>query len=163
MVLGRRRGEGVQGATFGVMDGIVTALAVVTGLSATQNPLILLIGILVVGLGDSLADSFAFHVSEESERIHTQREIRKATLFTFLGTFGGFILIGLPVLFLPLWQAIVLSEVVGICVLAAMGWIVAGMNPQYSRPKLTLEYVLLGIAVSAVCYWLGGAVAGLVK
>ena len=158
----KHRISGVQGATFGVMDGVVTALAVIMGLSATQSPLVMLLGVLVVGVGDALADSFAFHVSEESERMHTQREIRKATLFTFLGTLGGFILIGLPVLFLPLWQAILVSEAIGIVLLAGMGWMVSGMNTQYSRPKLILEYVLLGVGVSLVCYWLGGAVAGFV-
>ena len=162
--MGKKRDrDGIQGATFGVMDGVVTALAVIMGLSAAQSPLVLLIGVLVVGLGDALADSFAFHVSEESECMHTQKEIRKATLFTFLGTFGGFILIGIPVLFLPLWQAIVASEIIGICMLALMGWAVAGINPKYSRKRLILKYVLLGLGVSLVCYWLGGAVAGFVK
>ncbi|GAH84653.1 unnamed protein product, partial [marine sediment metagenome] len=52
--------EGLQGATFGMMEGVIVALGILMGLSATGNRLILLVGIITCGLADALGNAAGF-------------------------------------------------------------------------------------------------------
>ncbi|MCD6445305.1 hypothetical protein J7L49_00770 [Candidatus Bathyarchaeota archaeon] len=67
--------EGLQGLAFGMMDGIITALGVLMGLTPLNDKIILFIGIMVTGLADSFANAAGIHVSEEAETIHKRSEV----------------------------------------------------------------------------------------
>ena len=63
------------------------------GLSATNNRLILLVGIITCGLADALGNAAGFHVSEETEEYHTRREVWKSTILCFLSTMIVFVIL----------------------------------------------------------------------
>jgi len=147
--------EGLQGATFGMMEGVIVALGILMGLSATDSRLILLVGIITCGLADALGNAAGFHVSEETEEYHTRREVWKSTILCFLSTIIVFFILAIPVLFLPLTQAIIVSGLVGMVILAFLGYFVNRIRRKNEALKTIIEYVLMGASVSFVCYWVG--------
>ena len=157
----RRKGSGIQGLTYGIMDGVLTCLGVIMGLSATGNRFFLLLAVLAVGLADAMADAAAFHVGQETERHHKKDEIRRSTVFTFFGVFGGFLLLGIPVLFFELSTAILVSGVMGMAILAGLGYFVASINPKFKKTHQMLEYVVMGIVVIAATFFVGRLIVGL--
>ena len=69
--------EGIQGGVFGVMEASIMMIGVLLGLSVTGDKFIISLGLLSAGIADAIANTASFYVSEESEMIHTQREIWK--------------------------------------------------------------------------------------
>jgi VIT1/CCC1 family predicted Fe2+/Mn2+ transporter len=150
--------EGMQGATFGIMDGIITILGVMWGLSVTQDKFILIIGILTAGLADSFANAAGMHVSQETETHHKKREVWKSTIFSFVATFAVAIILSLPLFFLNAKTAVILAALTAILLLVGLGYFVAEVrkkNPMY----FIIEYTLMGIIVSAICFGLGNLIS----
>lgn len=145
--------EGFQGLTFGMMDGIITALGVLMGLSPLGDKFIVFIGILVTGMADSFANAAGFHVSEETEEFHGRVEIWKSTGYCFFATVLMFVAISLPILILPFKTAVWASWIIGTLSLVGVGIIVADIR-KMKRLNITAEYVTMGLIVSAVCYFL---------
>ncbi len=147
--------EGLQGATFGMMEGVIVALGILMGLSAVNDRSILLVGIITCGLADALGNAAGFHVSEETEEYHTRSEVWKSTILCFLSTIAVILILAIPVLFLSLTQAIIVSGLVGMMMLAFLGYFVNRIRRKNEALKTIIEYVLMGALVSFVCYWLG--------
>jgi hypothetical protein len=64
------------GFSFGLTSGIITTLGLMVGLSSgTHLKLAVIGGILTIAIADSFSDAMGIHVSEESENIHTTKEI----------------------------------------------------------------------------------------
>lgn len=151
----KRDKEGLQGATFGIMEATVMMLGVMTGLSVTGNRFIVAIGLLTAGLADAVANSVAFHVSEETETIHTQREIWKSTFFTFLGTTLTVALIIWPIFLFPIKSAVTISWIIGIIILMGVGYFVSRITKREKAHRLMIEYVAFGVIAAGLCYGLG--------
>jgi len=150
--------EGMQGATFGIMDGIITILGVMWGLSVTQNKFILMIGILTAGLADSFANAAGMHVSQETEAAHRRREVWKSTIFCFVATFLVAVILTAPLIFFSLKTAIIISALIAVTLLVNLGYFVAEV--RHRKPiSLILEYTFIGIAVSVICFGLGNLVS----
>ena len=145
--------EGLQGLAFGMMDGIITALGVLMGLTPLNDKIILFIGIMVTGLADSFANAAGIHVSEEAETIHKRSEVWKSTGYCFLATILMFIMISLPVLFLPFSLAVWISWIIGTFLLIVLSVVIADVR-KMKRLNIIVEYVTMGVAVSLVCYLL---------
>ena len=151
----KHRTNGLQGATFGVMEGIIMVLGVMVGLSASADKSLVLIGMLVAGVADAFANAAAFHVSEETEPYHTQKEIRKSTIYCFLGTFAAVVILSLPFFFLRLLPAAIISGILGLICLVLVGIAVSKINKKYKTLHLVVEYVITGIVVAVVSYIIG--------
>jgi len=151
-----QKANGVQGFTFGIMEGMVMVLGVLIGLSAASQPkTVLIIGTFLAGFSDALANAVGIHVSQETEA-RPRREVWKATIYCFLATIGATLIIVIPLAVLPTTLAIPVTWVIGVVSLAALGWYVS----RFSRiPKSTLafEYMSMGIVVSVVCFIVGQA------
>ncbi len=154
------RKTGIQGATFGIMEGIIMVLGTIMGLSATGNNLVVLIGILTAGLADSFANSAGFYVSEETETYHTKKEIWKSTILCFLGTLGVVVILSIPILLFSLKNAIIISEILGLLILGILGYFVSTISKQ-TAGKLILKYIIIGMFVSLVCFGLGELISTL--
>ncbi len=150
--------EGIQGATFGVMEATIMMLGVMTGLSVTGNKFIVAIGLLTAGLADAIANAVGFHVSEETETFHTKREVWKSMLYAFLGTLVTITIMALPVIFLQLKQAVVTTWVIGIIILMILGYSVSKIAKREKPLALMLEYTAFGVFAAVLCYALGLAV-----
>ena len=147
---------GIQGATFGVMEAAIMMLGVLLGLSVTGNRFIISLGLLTAGIADALANSASFYVSEESEMIHTRKEIWKATRLCFLGTFITMIAIAAPVLIITnIRFAIITSFAIGLLFLFFLGKYMAEKTKSKTPGKTTVKYVLIGIITAVVCFILG--------
>jgi len=71
--------------SFGLTSGVITTLGLMMGLySGTHSRLAVIAGILTIALADSLSDATGIYLSEESENVHSKREIWESTLFTFV-------------------------------------------------------------------------------
>jgi len=148
-------GEGFQGISFGVMDAVVTVLGVMIGLSVTNNKLVLLIGILTAGVADSFANAAGMHVSQETELHHGKREVFKSTIYCFFATLITVSILSMPVALFPLTYSIYISIVIGLLLLVSLGYFVSKVNNKFKPCKLAVEYLIIGISVSAVCYVIG--------
>ncbi|NGX51823.1 MAG: hypothetical protein KR126chlam5_00110 [Candidatus Anoxychlamydiales bacterium] len=140
---------------FGVASGVITTLGLMVGLFASTNSKgVVLGGILTIAVADSMADAVGIHFSEESEGIHTEREIWFSTLFTFLSKLvvtTSF----LPLLFLlSLKIAMILNIVWGFTLLSVFSYIIA--KEQKNSPLRAIsEHVLIMAFVIVVTYYVG--------
>lgn len=147
------------GIAFGLTSAVITTLGLMVGLhSGTGSKMVVLGGVLTIAIADAFSDALGIHVSEESENVHTTREIWGATVATFMAKFTFALTFTLPLLLLPLLKAIVISLVWGLSVLAVLSYAMA--KAQGERPwKVVGEHVLIAIVVIAVTHWIGDRVA----
>jgi hypothetical protein len=154
--------DGAQGMTFGVMDAIINVIGILIGLGVVGNKLTVILGILVAGLANSFGNAAGFHVSEETEGIHTRKEVWLSTLQAFAGTLIVTFILLVPPLILDLFTGITISVVMGITFLVSMG-VFVGKRMKFKRGQilhLALEYTVIGIVVIIASYFLGYFVLG---
>ena len=69
---------------FGIASGVITTLGLMVGLySSTYIRGVVLGGVLTIAIADSCSDAVGMHFSEESEGVHTNKEIWLTTIYTF--------------------------------------------------------------------------------
>ena len=100
------------GLSFGMTSGIITTLGLMVGLSSGTHLKIAVIGgILTIAVADAFSDALGIHMSEESERKHTDREIWQSTISTFFFKFIFALSFMIPVLLLDLQTAIIVAVI----------------------------------------------------
>lgn len=73
------------GLSFGFTSGIITTLGLIVGLhSGTHLKIAVIGGILTIAIADSFSDALGIHTAEESEGVHSDKEIWVSTITTFL-------------------------------------------------------------------------------
>jgi VIT1/CCC1 family predicted Fe2+/Mn2+ transporter len=142
---------GHQGIAFGIMDGVITALGILMGLSAFQNRLILFLGIIITGIADAFANAAGMHVSEETEKLHERHEVWKTTFYTFFSTILVFVILAVPFLFIQFSKAVFVSWIIGMLLLAWLGF---SVGRGKDRLKIVFEYVAIGIVISLVSFFI---------
>ena len=148
--------DGAQGMTFGAMDAIINVIGILIGLGVVGNKITVILGILVAGIANSFGNAAGFHVSEETEGIHTRKEVWLSTIQAFLGTFTVTFLLLIPPLILDLFTGIAVSITLGIGLLMSLGLYVSKrLKEKISPLHLAFEYTLIGIAVIIVSYIIG--------
>ncbi len=154
--------HGIQGMTFGAMDAIIMVIGIVVGLGVIGDRTAVFVGILVAGIANSFGNAWGFHVSEETENIHTRKEVWVSTLLSFSGTFLSTLLLITPVLLLPLSQAIPVSVSLGILLITLISLLVSRIKGlgRGACCRLALEYVGISILVIAVSFFLGQFASG---
>ena len=155
--------HGLQGMTFGSMDAIITVIGIVVGLGVMGNRTAVFVGILVAGIANSFGNAWGFHISEETENIHTSKEVWMSTLMSFGGTLISTLILLTPVLMLPLGTAIVATVLVGIAMIVLIGILVGRVQGRGTRGccKLVVEYVGISLLVIAIAYCLGQMASGI--
>lgn len=143
------------GLCFGLASGIITTLGVVVGLNAgTHSRLVVLGGIFTIAVADALSDAFGIHLSEESEGVHTARQVWEATVSTFLSKFAFALTFALPVLFLDLPLAIAVSVAWGFLAIAAASLFI-GRGESTKTWKVVAEHLLIAAAVVVATHFVG--------
>jgi hypothetical protein len=161
--MSRKEGcDGAQGMTFGAMDAIINVIGILIGLGVVGSKTTVILGILVAGIANSFGNAAGFHVSEETEGIHTRKEVWMSTIQAFIGTFAVTFLLLLPPLLLDLVTGIIVSVVMGISLLLGMGVFVGRRMKTKGTGMLHLafEYTVIGLLVIAVSYILGNLIVG---
>ena len=151
-----------KGFSFGLTSGIITTLGLIVGLhSSTHSQLVVIGGILVIAIADALSDALGIHISEEAENKHTEKEIWESTVTTFLSKFLFAMTFVVPVLFLPLSTAIVVSVIWGLSMISVFSFHMA--MQQGTRPhRVVLEHLTITIIVIITTQCMGNWVSAFV-
>jgi len=143
------------GLVFGLTSAVITTLGLMVGLhSGTHSKIIVLGGILTIAIADAFSDALGIHISEESENLHTTKEIWISTIATFFAKFLFALTFTVPIIFFSLSTAIVINLVWGLSILTALSYIIA--NVRGEKPwKIMGEHVLIASAVILITQWVG--------
>jgi VIT1/CCC1 family predicted Fe2+/Mn2+ transporter len=128
--------------------------------SGTHSKLVVLGGILTIAIADAFSDALGIHVSEESENLHTKREIWVSTVSTFLSKFIFALTFVIPVVFFDLSTAILISVIWGLAALAYLSYRIA--ISQGTKPwKVIGEHLVIAFAVIILTHFVGDWISGL--
>lgn len=149
------------GFSFGLTSGVITTLGLMVGLhSGTHSRTVVIGGIVTIAIADAMSDALGIHVSEESKNSGPTRQIWEATLATFVAKFVIAMTFVAPVVTRPLNQAIVISVIWGLLLLAVLSFFVA--RAQAISPwKVIGEHLLIALCVVVITHAVGDWVQGL--
>jgi VIT1/CCC1 family predicted Fe2+/Mn2+ transporter len=150
-----------KGFGFGLTSGVITTLGMIVGLhSAVPSKTVIIGGILTIAFADAFSDAMGTHISEEFEGQHSAKEVWEATLSTFLSKLLFAITFVLPVWFLPLSDAITVSIMWGLLVIAVFSYFMA--KQQEVEPyKIIIEHLFIAIIVVLLTHQIGDWIASL--
>ncbi len=150
------------GFSFGLTSGIITTLGLLVGLSSGTNEKIAVLGgILTIAIADSLSDAMGIHISEESERKHTNKEIWESTFSTFICKFIIALSFVIPVVMLQLKYAIWVCIIWGFSLLSIFSYRIA-KNNEDNRIKVVLEHIAIGTIVIILAHYTGVFISQLI-
>ena len=136
------------GLFFGATSGVITTLGLIAGLNAgTRSVAAVLGGIFVIAFADAMSDALGIHLAEEADPNATTAHIWSATISTFFAKFIFAISFAVPLLLLPLDQAVIASVAWGMLVITVLSYFLA--RAQQSAP-LAIIAEHLGIALIVV-------------
>lgn len=144
------------GLCFGITSGIITTMGLMVGLDVgTNSRLAVLGGILTIAIADSFSDALGIHMSVESGKSSTTKEIWESTLSTFLAKliFSSSFLI--PVILMKdLFTAIVINICWGMIVLTVLTYIIA-KDRKESVIRSLFEHLGTAVAVLLLATFAG--------
>ena len=149
------------GISFGTTSGIITTLGLMVGLnSGTHSQATIIGGILTIAIADSFSDALGIHVSEESEGKHTEREIWESTIYTFLAKFIFASIFIIPILFLELSIAIIVSIIFGLSLLSILSFLLSRKQNKKTW-RVVLEHLIVALVVIILAHYIGNWIASL--
>ena len=138
------------GLFFGATSGVITTVGLITGLNAgTHSVTAVLGGIFVIAVADAMSDALGIHLAEEADPNATTQHIWAATISTFLNKFVFALSFAVPLLLLPLDQAVIASLLWGMLVIIVLSIFLARV--QKASPYLIIAEHL-GIAILVVVF-----------
>ncbi|MFO7710568.1 MAG: hypothetical protein R6V53_02275 [Candidatus Woesearchaeota archaeon] len=142
-----------KGIGFGLTSGIITTLGLVVGLhSGTGSREVVIGGIVVIAVADGLSDALGVHISEEAGN-NTHLHVWEATICTFLAKFFTAMLFILPILFLDISTAIIVSIVMGMILIALFSYYISMHEKNPWRP--VFEHIFIAVLVVAISHLIG--------
>ena len=143
------------GFSFGLTSGIITTLGLIVGLhSGTHSRIVIIGGIITIAIADAFSDSIGIHICEESEGKHNTREIWESTISTLLSKFTFSISFVIPILFLSLSTAIIISLAWGFSLIGIFSYYTAKLRK--SKPwKSILEHLAIALLVIVITHYVG--------
>jgi len=147
------------GFSFGITSGIITTLGLMVGLySGTRSRLAVIGGILIIAVADAFSDALGIHISEEFENCHTTKQVWAATISAFLSKFIFSLTFVVPVLFLKLPVAVIVSIIWGFLMLSVLSYKIS--KEQNANPwKVIGEHLLIASVVIITTHYLGDWIA----
>ena len=147
------------GLFFGATSGVITTIGLITGLNAgTHSVTAVLGGIFVIAVADAMSDALGIHLAEESNPSATTQHIWSATISTFLNKFIFAISFAVPLLLLPLNQAVIASLLWGMLVIIVLSYFLA--RAQNASPVLIVaEHLGIAILVVVLSHLIGNWVS----
>ena len=144
------------GLSFGLTSGVITTLGLVVGLhSGTHSRAVVIGGIVTIAVADALSDALGIHIAEESKNHGVVSEIWESTIATFVAKFLTALTFVVPMLLLPLEEAVRVSAVWGLSLLAVLSYVLARAQ-QVPAWKVIMEHVVIGVSVIAITHYVGG-------
>ena len=150
-----------KGFSFGLTSGIITTLGLIIGLnSSIGSKLVIATGIFVIAFADALSDAFGIHVSEESEKKTTTKEIWESTISTFVFKLLFALTFLIPILLFDLSTAIAISIFWGLLLIILMS-VYTAKKQKVSKIKMVSEHLLLTFIVILVTHYIGSFISTL--
>jgi len=147
-----------KGFSFGLTSGIITTLGLIVGLySITESKLAILGGILVIAIADALSDAMGIHISEESDKKNSEKEIWEATFSTLFSKFIFALSFVIPILLFSLGIAVIVNIIWGIFLMTILSYMIGKRNGDVPY-KVILEHLVITIFVIAITYYVGKGV-----
>lgn len=150
------RNKGARtGLFFGATSGVITTIGLIAGLNAgTKSLPAVLGGIFVIAVADAMSDALGIHLAEEADSHATPTHIWSATITTFITKFVFSISFAVPLLLLPLTQAVLVSMAWGMLVITVLSYFLA--RAQKSSPLATIaEHLGIAILVIVLSHLIG--------
>jgi len=149
------------GICFGLTSAVITTLGLMVGLhSGTHSRIVVLAGILTIAIADAFSDALGIHISEESDKTRTAKQVWGATIATFLTKFLFALTFAVPVLLLPLSVAIIVSLLWGLSILTALSYIIARSQDKPAW-KIVGEHLIIASLVLVITHWVGDLIGTL--
>jgi len=143
------------GLFFGATSGVITTVGLIAGLHAgTESVVAVLGGILVIAVADAMSDALGIHLAEEANPDSTSEHIWAATVTTFFTKFVVAISFAVPLLWLPLDTAVLVSIAWGLFVIALLSYFLAKSQQNAVMP-VVLEHLGIAIAVIVISHYIG--------
>jgi predicted membrane protein (TIGR00267 family) len=161
--------EALEGASFGLTDGVICALGIMVGVAAaTSDTTTVLLAGTVGGVADAFGNSIGFYVSQLTERSVQKHDIKKGArqkahtygeavmsgIASFIMTIAIFGILITPYIFMKVTDATAVSFVIAIVLLMSFGAYVSRLSGE-SAWKVGLWYSFLGVVGALVSYWIG--------
>lgn len=147
------------GISFGLVSGIITTLGLIVGLnSGTHLKMVVVGGILVIAVADAFSDALGIHVSEESNKQRSGKEIWESTLSTFFSKFVIALTFLFPVLLFKLSLAIIISVIWGLLLIGFFSFYLAKQQKKKALP-IVLEHIFIAILVIIITHYVGDLVS----
>jgi VIT1/CCC1 family predicted Fe2+/Mn2+ transporter len=145
----------MAGFGFGTSSGVITTLGMIVGLySASSERLAIIGGIFTVSVADALSDALGEHISEESKKHTTPKDIRNITISTFVSKLVIGLSFAIPFILLSVNHAVVASVAYSALVLVLLSLRIAKKTGQ-NRYEVITEHLLVGFAVVIITFFLG--------
>jgi VIT1/CCC1 family predicted Fe2+/Mn2+ transporter len=143
------------GLFFGATSGVITTIGLITGLNAGTHSMAAVIGgIFVIAVADSMSDALGIHLAEEADPNATAHHIWSATISTFVNKFIFALSFAVPLLLLPLDQAVIASLLWGMLVIIVLSYFLA--RAQNASPVLIVaEHLGIAILVVVLSHLIG--------
>jgi len=149
--MGLFKNDGARtGLFFGATSGVITTLGLIIGLNAgTHSITAVLGGIFVIAVADAMSDALGIHLAEEADPNATTQHVWSATISTFLNKSIFALSFAVPLLLLPLDQAVIASLLWGMLVIVVLSYFLARAQ-KASIIMIVAEH--LGIAILVVVF-----------
>jgi VIT1/CCC1 family predicted Fe2+/Mn2+ transporter len=122
--------------------------------SSTQSRQAVIGGVLVIAIADSLSDALGIHLSEESEHVHTEREIWESTFATFLAKFITALTFIVPLVLFTLKTALIVSVVWGVFLLSTFS-VALTVGKDIKAWRVVAEHLTIAAFVIVVSHFAG--------
>ena len=145
-----------KGIGFGLTSGIITTLGLMVGLtSGTHSKKIVLGGILLIAIADTLSDALGIHISEESgSRKTTEKQIWTSTFATGFSKFIFALSFTIPVLLFVLETAVIVGIIWGFLLISTFSYYIAKKRKEKPFSAI-FEHTLIAIIVVVLTYFMG--------
>ena len=143
------------GLFFGATSGVITTIGLMTGLhSGTHSVAAVLGGILVIAVADAMSDALGIHLAEEANPDTDHNHVWAATISTFLNKFIFALSFAVPLLWLPLGQAVIVSIALGMLVITVLSYFLA-KTQKASPVSIIAEHLGIAIVVVILSHYIG--------
>jgi VIT1/CCC1 family predicted Fe2+/Mn2+ transporter len=144
------------GVSFGMVSGVLTTLGLLIGLGvSTQSKTAVIGGILTIAIADALSDAFGVHLSQEASGDSSTKHVWEATISTFLSKFIFALTFLIPVYFLNIKYAIVVSSLWGLFLISLLSILISKGMDKKERVGVVLEHFVLFLLVVLSSYFIG--------
>jgi VIT1/CCC1 family predicted Fe2+/Mn2+ transporter len=149
------------GLCFGLTSAIITTLGLIVGLhSGTHSKFVVLGGILTIAVADAFSDALGIHVSEESENVHTKKEIWTSTISTFSAKFFFALTFVIPILLFDLSTAIIISVIWGLLILGILSLTISKEKKENPWESIG-EHLFIALLVVFIAHYVGDFISTL--